>query len=132
MSHPGLPPAPPAPSVAAGFWDRLGVVLSGLCAVHCLALPVLLLALPCAGLGALVHEATHPAMAAFLVPVTLRAAKSAPGASLLHAGLGVVCLAVPAHAFLGECLGLALTLAGSGLLILGHRTNLFCRRAVAS
>ncbi|NNF58064.1 MAG: MerC family mercury resistance protein [Rhodothermaceae bacterium] len=114
-----------------GAWDRFGVALSGLCAAHCLALPVLLLALPCEVLGATLHEALHPAIAAFLVPVTLRAARNAPGAGLLHAGLALVWLAVPTHAFLGECLGLLLTLVGSGLLISGHRTNLFCRHREA-
>lgn len=125
MSH----PAPAfAPSLSASARDRLGVLLSGLCAVHCLALPVLLLAVFCTEMGTQLHETAHPVMAAVLLPVTLRATKDAHGARLLHVGLAVVWFAVPAHVFLGECFGLALTLAGSALLIVGHRTNLFCRQ----
>ena len=128
MPHAELAFAPQAASsFSSAVWDRLGVFLSGLCAMHCLTLPVLLLTLPCEILGAQIHEALHPAMAVFLIPITLRAARQAPGARLLHTGLTLVWLAVPGHAFAGECVGLVLTLAGSAALILGHRANLFCR-----
>lgn len=33
-------------STASGLWDRLGIFLSGLCAVHCLLVPVLLMTSP--------------------------------------------------------------------------------------
>lgn len=133
MSFAHLASAPRSFSrLSASAWDRLGVVLSGLCAVHCLALPLLLMALPCTVIGEQLHEAIHPVMAVLLVPVTLRSARKAPGSKLLHAGLALVWLAVPAHAFLGECIGLILTLAGSGVLISGHRTNLFCRHQTAA
>lgn len=48
--------------------DRLGVVASVLCAIHCAVTPLLLLALPAFG-KAWSHPATHWGMALIVVPV---------------------------------------------------------------
>ena len=49
-------------------WDRIGLFLSGLCAIHCLATPLLVLSLPV--LGEFFHqEWVHLTLALFVVPV---------------------------------------------------------------
>ncbi|KYG65418.1 hypothetical protein AZI87_12830 [Bdellovibrio bacteriovorus] len=51
-------------------WDKIGIFLSSLCALHCLATPLLVLALPV--LGEFFHqEWVHLVMALFVVPVGL-------------------------------------------------------------
>ncbi|MDX1439492.1 MAG: MerC domain-containing protein [Rubricoccaceae bacterium] len=110
-------------------WDQLGVVLSGLCAVHCLVLPIMLLALPVWNTVHFVHEAAHPIMAGLVLPVTLKALRNNPcGTPLLLRGLGLIWIAIPVHAFVGETAGLLLTLVGSAMLIVGHRGNMQCRK----
>lgn len=113
----------------ANRWDRIGVALSGLCAIHCLALPVLLVVLPFVD-AHLLHNAVHPVMAMFVAPVAIRSLrKETCGAGLLRFGLLMVCMALPAHMILGDGFALVLTLAGSALLVVGHRCNLRCRHA---
>ena len=51
-------------------WDRLGMWLSSLCALHCLATPLLVLALPVMG-EFFEQEWVHLTMALFVVPVGL-------------------------------------------------------------
>ncbi len=59
----------PAPAETARLNpDRLGVAASVLCAIHCAAAPVLLLALPSFG-RIWAHPATHWGMALFVVPI---------------------------------------------------------------
>lgn len=112
----------------ANAWDRLGVLLSGLCAVHCLALPILVLVMPLWHGSEFLHAAFHPVMAALVMPVTLRSIhRDSCGSDLLRIGLAVIWIALPVHAFFGELPGLALTLFGSAMLISGHRGNIQCR-----
>lgn len=49
-------------------WDKLGIFLSGLCALHCLVTPLLVLALPVMG-EFFEQEWVHLTMALFVVPV---------------------------------------------------------------
>lgn len=51
-------------------WDRWGLWLSSLCAIHCLLTPLLVLALPVLG-GFFEQEWVHLGMAFFVVPVGL-------------------------------------------------------------
>lgn len=48
--------------------DRLGVIASVLCAIHCAATPILLLALPAFG-QIWAHPASHWGMALFVIPI---------------------------------------------------------------
>ena len=41
---------------ASGFWDKTGAIVSWLCALHCLAMPLLVSSLPLVGLGFFAHE----------------------------------------------------------------------------
>lgn len=51
-------------------WDKLGIFLSSLCAIHCLATPLLVLTLPMMG-EFFEQEWVHLLMALFVVPVGL-------------------------------------------------------------
>ncbi len=53
-------------------WDRLGMTLSMLCAIHCVATPFLLLSLPFLG-EFFENEWIHVGMALFVIPVGLYA-----------------------------------------------------------
>lgn len=112
----------------AAFWDRAGVVLSGLCAVHCLLTPLALAALPLWPVASGAHAWLHPVFAVLLVPVTLFALRGRRRGSrttvlLLSFGLLVVLLATLAHDALGRTSETAAILLGSGLLIAGHIRN---------
>lgn len=49
-------------------WDKLGIFFSGLCALHCLVTPILVLTLPMMG-EVFENQWLHLLMAAFVVPI---------------------------------------------------------------
>ena len=49
------------------IWDKIGICASGLCLVHCLATPVILLLFPALKLGADEHSIFHEVIAAIVV-----------------------------------------------------------------
>ena len=51
-----------------GIWDRIGISLSGLCMVHCMLLPVVLIAVPLWSTVETLHDWLHPL---FLVALLL-------------------------------------------------------------
>lgn len=109
--------------------DRVAVVLSGLCIVHCLALPILLIAVPVMAEFASTHW--HLPMLLFAVPVSVVAIVmgyrrhgnlaivgwAALGLALLIAGATV------GHNFFGPAADRSLTVAGSLLLAAVHWQN---------
>ncbi len=116
-------------------WDRLGIGLSGLCAVHCLLTPVVLSLLPLWPTLQTVNAWVHPALLVLIVPVIvgalLRAKRTGriATAALLGSGFLVLVGAWWGHDMwgpIGERLG---TVAGSALLIAGHVQNWRCHRA---
>ncbi len=112
-------------------WDRLGAWLSGLCVVHCLLLPVVLLLLPA---GSLVFDAYHGAhyvFAALLAPLTVFVVWEARqgrrrGASTVLFVTGLVALfaALLFHETQDILVHTGLTVIGSVLLITGHLLHL--------
>ena len=122
-----LSPITSTPRVPESGWDRVGVWVSSVCAVHCLLMPLLLLALPFWPGAHVIHEAAHPVLAVALVPITLMAMrKSKEGVLWLLTGLGLVSIGLFAHDVLGSLSGSVLTLIGSMFLITGHRCNQTC------
>ncbi len=112
------------------YIDRLGIALSGLCAVHCLVLP---LALPFMGtLVNFIHsEWTHILLAILIIPTVVftawRGYKHHGKREVLWL-LGIGTLAVLAAIFVGEQgagdhVEAAVTTLGSVLLITGHWQN---------
>ncbi len=106
-------------------WDAVGTTFSLLCLVHCLLLPWLALLLPVAWL---LDESVHLWLLFLLVPSAAVAAlrglilhgRFTP-AALLGAGSTLVSLACLEAA--SEFTEVALTVAGSLLLITGHLVN---------
>lgn len=110
------------------FWDRLGIGLSGLCAIHCLLFPVLVALLPLVPWAEAVHAWTHPVLFLLIAPtVWLALRERRPGrrpiAILLCSGLAVIALAWFLHDWVGMWGEALITLAGSTLLIRGHWLN---------
>lgn len=113
-------------------WDWLGTLASAVCMLHCLLVPIVLLALPANALSEDLHDVLHPVLALVLLPVTVAAlwgsaARDACGhghigrRGLLVAGLVLVWMAQPAHLWLGPVAETVTTLAGSLCLIAGHQ-----------
>lgn len=117
-------------------WDRWGILLSSLCAIHCLITPVLLLALPVLG-GYFHNPLVHIIMALFVVPVGLFAFwsgyKHHKKVSLFVmgiVGLSLVGGAPLAHDFFHELMHdfeflseEVMTILGSVILICAHLLN---------
>ncbi len=113
------------------IWDRLGISLSGLCAVHCLATSIVLAVLPLWPLAFELDAWVHPVFAVLLIPTTLLALRRAirhrhprSVAVSMGAGLVIVLIAlVVGHGGGGAWAEAGITLVGSSLLISGHWRN---------
>lgn len=116
-------PAKAEVGTKAVWWDRLGVGVSLLCLVHCLALPVI-----ASGVWLVIpHEDVHLWLFFVLVPLVLLSA--IPGYRhhrrksvlwLFGLGTAMVAGALSLHAVVGPAGEVVGTVAGSLLLIAGH------------
>jgi hypothetical protein len=118
--------------------DLFAVSSSGLCALHCLATPILLILLPVLSASMLADEAFHMAILWFILPTSIIALglgcsrhKDLRVALLCTCGLATILLAAWfGHKLVGEVGEKALTAGGSLLLIAGHVRNFtLCRGA---
>ncbi len=110
-------------------WDKAAVILSGLCLVHCLALPVFVAIVP------LVSELggghLHAQMLVLVIPVSVFAFVLGfrRHGSRTIAGFGVLGMAVLAlggtyvHSHYGIAADRAVTVAGSAILAMAHFFN---------
>ena len=109
------------------FWDRLGISISGLCALHCLFFPVAIALLPLWPTAQSIHDWTHPVLFILIVPTVifaLRGRKILGSIGLyLMSGLAVVGMAWMLHDWLGNWGEAAVTIIGSALLVRGHWIN---------
>lgn len=109
--------------------DKAAVALSGLCLVHCLALPLVLAVLPF--LNELVADHLHAPMLLLVIPVSVLAFASGfrrhrRGGVLAFGALGLALLVLGgtvAHSRYGLAADRALTIAGSLLLAVTHFCN---------
>ncbi len=131
-----LPSRPSRRSPTTDMVEGAAISASLLCLVHCLALPLLLLALP-AIVGAIFEsEMFHIVAAALVVPAAAlafllgyRRHRSLRPAILGSAG--VACIVAALFPTLGEPAAAAITAIGSLLLIGGHIFNWRLRRTLA-
>jgi hypothetical protein len=114
--------------LAASDYTSIGLSLA--CAVHCLALPLLLVAIPSLASLGLDNELFHLWMLVAVIPISIFAltlgCKKHNRYSLLLLGfLGIACLisAVLLEGLLGETGEKVLTLIGASLIAWGHFTN---------
>jgi hypothetical protein len=116
--------------------DRIGIVLSGACLVHCLVLPIVLPLLTMTA-DAAENPVVHLVLALLILPTTLWAARhgythhrNAVIVALLAAGGLIITIGLLAGVELGVMLHLSgeavervLTVIGSVLLVSGHWRN---------
>lgn len=112
-------------------WDRLGISLSFLCAVHCLVTPFVILSLPFLARYYISHPLFHLILALAIVPVGFLAFLSGyrhhatPWALVLGIPGLLIVAGVPylAHVLLWPINETALMIAGSVMLITAHLLN---------
>jgi len=113
---------------ASVLWDRFGIGVSGICAIHCLFFPVLVALMPVATVGSVISEWLHPLFVALIAPTVYFASKRShfdrKVTALLATGFILVLAGwLIGHYWLGIWSETGLTLAGSVLLISGHWLN---------
>lgn len=119
---------------AAALFDASAVALSGLCLLHCLALPLLAALLPLFGAWS-EAEWVHGVFVLIAAPLTSYALWRAhrhrplPAALWLLAGSGLALLLAGASGGLGERAETPLTIAGSLALASAHLWNAARRHA---
>ena len=117
--------------------DSAAVVISAICAVHCLALPIVLVAFPILGSTILTDEMFHSFLLWFILPTSIVAValgrKNHPDkAVILLVGFGLLLILIAAfwaqdHA--ERWVDTALSVTGGAILAAGHLRNfLICRR----
>lgn len=120
------------------FTDKTAIGLSLLCALHCLAFPVILVLLPSVAVLELDSEAFHVWMLLAVIPMSAYAltlgCKRHKHHHLLAIGLvGLACLmsaVILGESLLGETWEKTLTIIGAGIITYGHVRNFrLCQRA---
>jgi len=114
--------------------ERAAIGASLLCLVHCLALPLIIAALPALSEILSVPESVHLWILAFAVPSSLLAlltGRASHGAAYpAFAGIaGLILLAIGAIAFGGTATETPVTVAGSLFLAAAHIANWHLRHA---
>jgi len=113
---------------ASVIWDRFGIGVSGVCAIHCLFLPVLIALMPVASVSSAIDAWLHPLFVILIAPTVYFASKRSHFDQkitlLLVAGFILVLAGwLIGHYWLGFLAETLLTLGGSVLLIWGHWKN---------
>lgn len=114
-----------------GKLDKTAVALSGLCLVHCLALPFLIALFPVLGFTVVSHETFHQLILVVVIPTTLialgmgyRRHHSRLVAALGFAGVAALVIAAFAvHELGAEALERWVTVVGGLLLATAHLRN---------
>ncbi|MFU8812437.1 MAG: MerC domain-containing protein [Balneolaceae bacterium] len=112
---------------ASILWDRFGLAVSTICAIHCLFLPVSIALMPLLAIP-VYSEWVHPIFILLIAPTVYFAAKRSHfnRSITLQLVSGLVLITVGwlvGHYWLGFWVETAATLAGSALLIRGHWRN---------
>jgi len=119
--------------------DKLAIVLSALCLVHCLAVPLAVVALPVLGASLTGSETdVHWILLAMAIPLSVWA--YARGyrhhgdlVATWSGGTGLVLMFLGVSHWFADWLEIPLTLVGVTLVSLGHFINMrHCRRAHGS
>lgn len=110
-----------------GFWDRVGIGLSGVCAIHCLLVPVVVSLIPLWPAFEEFHGYTHLIFFLAITPTVILSLQKRNASNKvtwhLISGVLVIFLAWFFNEYLGEYGEAGVTLIGSILLIRGHWLN---------
>ncbi|NBC02217.1 MAG: MerC family mercury resistance protein, partial [Bacteroidetes bacterium] len=108
-------------------WDKVGICLSGLCALHCLLVPVFVALMPLWSVSLIVNEWVHPLFLFFIFPTIVLAVKKSKSNKsikiLLSTGMAILVLAWLLHSWVSHTVEIVITLIGSATLITGHWKN---------
>ena len=120
--------------MSAKFWDKLGICASGLCLIHFLATPIVLLIFPSLKLFFLDHHTIHETLAVIVVSSVLVAVypqcKKHGHKDIIAwaiAGVFFILLAVFFGHDFGEEAEHGFTILGSILLLIAHIKNIKVR-----
>jgi len=121
-------------SVFQNWMDGTAIGASGLCILHCLLLPIVILLLPAMSAASETTEIIHLLSLIIIIPTSLLAltagARYTGSYNLLLTGcVGLILLVLGALFEETGIWGVALTAAGSGLLIYCHIRNWYRRSA---
>ena len=118
-------------------WDKIGICASGLCLIHCIATPVLLLAFPASKVSFIVEHDFHGVhqlfavivVSSILIAVYPNCRKHGHNDIIAIALIGVfsVLSAIFLHDFMSESLSHGFTIIGSIFLIVAHIKNMKVR-----
>ncbi|GAB5408477.1 MAG: hypothetical protein BalsKO_08420 [Balneolaceae bacterium] len=118
-----------------GFWDRVGIGLSGVCAIHCLLVPVIVSLIPLWPAFEELHGYTHLFFFLAITPTVILSLIKKHDSLLitgfLVGGVLVIFLAWFFNETLGEYGEAAITLVGSLMLIRGHWLNYKFKRVAS-
>ncbi|MBT6325896.1 MAG: MerC domain-containing protein [Bdellovibrionales bacterium] len=108
--------------------DKLGMIISGVCVIHCLLTPIIVLALPWVE-GIFSHEVVHLSLLLFLFPLAIftftHGYKTHKKLSIVIMGaIGISFISIPILIHPAEFTEQALTISGSIILIIAHYNNL--------
>lgn len=110
-----------------GFWDRIGIGLSGICAIHCLLVPVMVSLIPLWPAFEELHGYTHLFFFLAIAPAVILSLKRRHESALitlfLIGGVTIIFFAWFFNETLGEYGEAGVTLIGSLSLIRGHWLN---------
>jgi hypothetical protein len=117
-----------AAPVAQDRYDAIAVIASGLCVVHCLLLPILLLLVPVMATWLALPESFHRWMLAIAIPTSVIALvlgqrRHRRWTPLATAVPGMAVLAVGALLIEAPLLETVLTVCGATVLVLAHLVN---------
>ncbi len=115
-----------------GFWDRIGIGLSSICALHCLLVPVVVALIPLWPAFEELHGYTHLFFFLAIAPTVIlslrRKHESIATTIYLISGVLIIFIAWFFNETLGEYGEAGVTLIGSLLLIRGHWLNYKIKR----
>ena len=114
-----------------GWGDRAAICFSSLCILHCLLLPVLLVAYPIGIVVTLSDEIFHQIMVSVALPLSLVSLNVGYGHHkrnqlIIFGGMGLVMLMLPLvvpHQLISESGETWLTVAGAVILCMAHVVN---------
>ena len=111
--------------------DLTAIILSALCALHCLFIPLALLFVPSLAAYFFAQEAFHQILLFFIIPISIIAMflgcrKHKKYNIFLYGIIGIVFLLISAfwgHDLFGESGEIILTIFGSSIISVGHFKN---------
>ena len=117
--------------------DKIGITISGVCALHCLFAPITLLLIPIFGLSVTNEHLLHEIFLTLILPTALiaitmgcRRHKDYNVALLAAIGILILFYAVVEHDTLGDIMVRIVSLAGSSVIIFSHiRNYILCQKA---